>query len=124
MRLAPPSSIGADLVEGADAARGLDAAARARYTAQQCDVCGGRAGGGETGGGLDEVGAGLDGNFCRTQFFFHGEQIGFERDLEQSAVMVGHVDDGVNVSLHRLVVAALEESNRQNHIEDRARRGG
>ena len=117
MRLAPASSRARTWARVRMRPAGLDAAARAGYAAHQGDIGGGCAAGGEAGGGLDEVGAGLDGDFGGAQLFFHGEQAGFEIDLEQSAVMMGHVDDGVNGALDGLMVAALELADGKNHAE-------
>ncbi len=100
MRLAPASSRVRTLGQGADAAGGLDAAARAGHAAHQGHIGGGGAAGGKAGRGLDEVRAGLDGDLRSAQFFFHGEQAGFEIDLEQSAMMMGHADHRVNGVLY------------------------
>ncbi len=92
---------GGGVGERADAAGGLDAGAGAGYAAKQGDVVGGGAAGGEAGGGFEEVGAGGEGEVGGAEFFFEGEQAGFEDDLDDGSGAVGELDDAADVLARR-----------------------
>src|ERR1039458_7980827 len=108
---------GADLGEGADAAGGFDAGTGAGYAAEQGHVGRGCAGGGEAGGGLEEVGAGLDGDLGGAEFFSDCEQGGFKNHLEQGAVVMGDGGDGVDSVVYGVMVAAFELADGDDHVQ-------
>jgi hypothetical protein len=111
---------GGGVGEGADAAGGFDAGTMSGYSAEQGDVVRGGAAGGETGAGLEEVGSGGESDLGGAEFFFEGEEAGFEDDLDDGALGVGQFDDAADVLTDSFVVgglAGLEEADVEDHVE-------
>ncbi len=109
--------------QGADAAGGLDAEVGADGLAHEADVLDGCAAGGETGGGLHEVRAALDGEAARADLLLIGEQAALDDDLEVRAAGVGGVCHGGDVGADDVVVTGLELADVDDHV-DLARTGG
>ena len=85
--------------------------------AHESYVSGGGSAACESSRSFDEVGTGLYCELCAAQFFFHGEQRGFEDDLEDCAVMMRDRSSGMHGVLDRMVVAALKLANGDDHVE-------
>ncbi len=95
---------GGGVGEGADASGGFDSCAGSGYSAEEGDVVGGGSAGGEAGGGLEEVGSGGEGELGGAEFFFEGEEAGFEDDFDDGSGAVGELDYSADVLLDGLVV--------------------
>jgi hypothetical protein len=111
---------GGGVGEGADASGGFDAGTGSGYSAEESDVVGGGAAGGEAGAGLEEVGAGREGDLRGAEFFFEGEQTGFEDDFDDGALGVREVDDATDVLTDGFVVSGLagfEEADVEDHVD-------
>jgi hypothetical protein len=111
---------GGGVGEGADSAGGFDAGAGARYAAEQTNVVGGSAPGGEAGAGLEEVGAGGEGKLGGAKLLFEGEEAGFEDDFYDGAGGVGDLNDAVDVLANGLIVRGLrgfEQADVEDHVD-------
>ena len=111
---------GGGIGERADAAGGFDACAVAGYAAEEGDVVGGGSAGGEAGAGFEEVGAGGESDLGGAEFFFEGEEAGFEDDFDDGAVGVGEFDYAADVLADGVVVrglAGLEETDVEDHVD-------
>ncbi len=111
---------GGGVGEGADAAGGFDAGAGSGYSAEEGDVVGGGSAGGEAGAGLEEVGSGGEGDLGGAEFFFEGEEAGFEDDFDDGALGVGEFDDAADVLADGFVVGGLagfEEADVEDHVD-------
>ena len=111
---------GGGVGEGADAAGGFDAGAVSDCSAEEGDVVGGGSSGGEAGAGLDEVGSGGEGQLAGAEFFFEGEEAGFEDDFDDGSGAVGQLDYSTDVLLDGFVVGGLagfEQADVHDHVD-------
>src|ERR1700734_414013 len=108
---------GACVVEGADSARGLHAAARSGYTAQQGYIGSRRAVRGEAGAGLKEIGARGAGNFRGAQLLFGREQAGFKDYFNDRSRVVPDLDHTMDILLEQSVFTRLQQADVDDHIE-------
>jgi hypothetical protein len=80
---------GGSVGEGADASGGFDAGTGSGYSAEDGDVVYGGSAVGEAGAGFEEVGSCGESDFGGAEFFFEGEEAGFEDDFDDGSGVVG-----------------------------------
>ena len=107
----------AEVVEGADAAGGFDAHFTADDAAHELNVFGGGAGGGEAGGGLDEIGASFFRSDRGADFFFEGEERGLEDDFADGTAAMAGFDDAADVGFDDVVLAGFERADVDDHVD-------
>ena len=106
--------------QGADAAGCFDSGSASGYAAQQGDVVCRSPAGGEAGAGLEEVGAGAEGELGGAELLFEGEEAGLEDDFYDSSGGVGEFDYTSDILAHGFVVTGLtglEEADIHDHVD-------
>lgn len=106
-----------EVVVGANAAGGFDAKMGADGCPHESDVGGGRAGLGETGGGLDEVGAGLFRGLAGGDLLLVVQESGFEDDLEDGSPFMASIGDGADIGFDGGEVAGFQGAYIEDHVD-------
>ena len=103
------------VLQGADAAGGLDLHMGGHMGLEQRHVVESGSGGGEAGGGLDIVGAGLADDLAHPDLFRLGQLAGLDDDLENPAA--AGVLDGPNLGQQLLPALVLDPAQVDDHVD-------
>lgn len=106
-----------EIFQGADATRGFDAHDRADCASHEFNIGDGGTGGGEAGGGLDEIGVGGLGEAAREDLLLVVEEGGFENDFDDGTGGVAGLDDGGDIVLDFIELAGAHGADIQDHID-------